>query len=420
MTSGTSFTLPTPVAGVASDNLFNPAQANNFYNNFNDASVEYSANQTNDEQRLNDLITAYQYLNDPANQQALDAENYAGFSQYMLQQLQSDITEQQNLVQYTGAVSSQTNAANTVNNLNAIMSTMKNDPTNMTAGDWGAVLQALQSTGQNPNLQFSANGTNWNADAITLINNALQNNNKGQNASVLANIASNLLNNGALTNAIGAITTQAQTAVDNAANPVLQGATINNPDYTQEQNAVNTYYQGTDTTNGGLYDPNSAVYQAVAPATSSIYNDVYNIKNDINTQAAQTGVMNSGERQLSLSNTQGAGQKAALAVVQSAQDQAKAAEANEAANIQSQQAQQTNLQNDLTGGGIQNLFSTATNQDVNAYNAQTGAQNTQNEANNENAINTAENSNNLENEIFGQAGSALGTLGETALTGALI
>ena len=111
MTSGTSFTLTTPVAGVASDNLFNPAQANNFYNNFNYASVEYSANQTNDEQRLNDLITAYQYLNDPANQQALDAENYAGFSQYMLQQLQSDITEQQNLVQYTGAVSSQTNAA---------------------------------------------------------------------------------------------------------------------------------------------------------------------------------------------------------------------------------------------------------------------------------------------------------------------
>ncbi len=417
------FVLPSQVSGIASDNLFNPASANSFYNNFNDASVNYSADQTQEGQRLNDLIAAYTYLQDPTNQTALDQENYAGFSQYMLQQLQADVTEQNNLVQYGTAQTNYTTAQGTASWLSGIWGNISQG-NNEDAGSWGGLTQALQASNINPTVQFTYNGSNFNSDVLSLESFFVNNNDTGGLLALGKAMGASSAVTNQINSAINFAANNAQTAMNTAGATAVNGAVVNSPDYNQEQNAVTTYYQGNDATGGGINDPNSAVYQAIQPAietgANSIYDQVYNIKNDINTQAAQTGVMNSGERQAALSNTQGAGQQAAQAVAQSAMDQAKSAEAAEAQSIQSQQATQTNLQNDLTGGTLENLFSTATGNSVNAYNAQTGAQDTENIANNEQSINTAQNSLNLQNAIFGQAGNAIGTAAGNYVSGVLI
>ena len=99
-----AYTVPQQYQNVngATVNQFDPTQANSFLQNFSNVLPLYSTNTANDQQQANNLIMAYQYLSDPANQQAEDAQNGAGWSQSMLGQLQGDITEQTNLANYYG------------------------------------------------------------------------------------------------------------------------------------------------------------------------------------------------------------------------------------------------------------------------------------------------------------------------------
>ena len=112
----------------------------------------------------------------------------------------------------------------------------------------------------------------------------------------------------------------------------------------------------------------------------------------------------------------GQGVQAATQLRNNAENQAQQSiQAEQKANAAAQSNQQ-DLVNQEKGSTIGNLFNTATGTEINAYNNQTNANNATNLANNETNLSQQEASTNMFNNIFGQSGSALGSLAGNAAT----
>lgn len=370
---------------------FDPAKPDDFLKNFNNASVLYSADPTQSNQQLTDLQSALAYLQSPAGQQAEDASNYAGYSQFMAQQLNNDIAEQTNMNNYGQAQGNVDSLTKQYGTNNDWLTKYSNDQSGHVqwAKDNGMYQQLMDRYSKSPGYSLLSN-----EQKDTLVAN--QTMREWQLA--MANHQGDQRK----------FQTQLDTAKQGL-NPLqdkaLQGFTLNSPDYAHQEQAVKDYYYGKSPT-----DPNGQIYQATNDANRNIYDQVYNIKNDINTKAAQIGVSNSGSRQKALSNVNGQAVDAATKLRQNAENTAQESIQNQQKQNQAMQGNQQNLTNSVKQGQFSNLFDTGTKNEVSAYNTQTGAQSEQGIQNAEKAIEKQQADSNMWNDIFGTVGKAGGAL----------
>ena len=405
-----------PISGVASDNLFDPTNASNFYNNFNNMSVLYqpapAAGGVNaDAQRYNDLVAAYEYASDPANKATLDSQNYAGYTDYILSQLVPDIQEEQNLNTYNTSQQSFNQLGQQLSGVNSDLTQVSNgDPNGADTSDWGYIKQyanqllQLYNTDQGFQQAMQKIGLKNAGQLQTYINNAPTSVNP-------------FINRGQLTQAVQLAQqqiqsqySQAQLAQNTQKGNVLNGFILPGQDYANQENQVANYYN--DPTTG-------QVALATQNADQDLYQMAYNLKNQINQQANFAGVNNSGERQKAIGDANSKAINQSTQLFNDANNQATAAiNANKQANQQNQ-AQQQNLTNTVKEGNINDLFNTATQGNIGAYNTnlnqsnQTGTQNAEKNIAQEQA-NSA-----LWGTIFNTAGQGLGAAAATA-TGGLI
>ena len=407
-----------PISGVASDNLFDPTKASDFYNNFNDMSVLYqpapAAGGTNaDAQRYNDLVAAYEYASDPANKATLDSQNYAGYTDYILSQLTPDIQEEQNLLNYNTSQQSFNQLGQQLNTINSDLSQASNgDPNGYDTSDWGFIqtytpqLEQMYQTdaGLRASIQDRFGISN-----LSQLDAYLKNPN-----STLNNPA---FSRGQLTQAIQLAQQQtegqyqqAQLAQNTAKGSVLSGFVLPGQDYSNQENKVANYYN----------DPNGGqVALATQGADQDLYQMAYNLKNQINQQANFAGVNNSGERQKAIGDANSKAVQQSTMLFNDANNQAtQAINANKQAN-QNTQANQQNLVNQVKSGTINDLFNTATQGNIGAYNTNLNTQNQTSTQNAEKNIAQEQANSSLWNNIFNTGGQGLGMAAATA-TGGLI
>src|SRR6185312_16206186 len=135
---------------TSTTSLYNPANPDAFLNNFNNASVLYSQDTPQSQQRATDLQAAYQYLSSPQGRAAEDQANYPGYTDFMLSQLQADIQEQQNLIAYQQAqqatnkgTSEWTGFQDTLNKISG-----SGGENSLDANQWNQVAKALDQAGE--------------------------------------------------------------------------------------------------------------------------------------------------------------------------------------------------------------------------------------------------------------------------------
>lgn len=409
-----------PIANVASDNLFDPTQANNFFGNPNDASVLYSADLTQDQQRFNDLVSAYQFLQDPNNQSTLDQQNYAGYSQYLLGQLQNDLTEQQNLVsvaQGQNNVNTNATTSNYVGSmLNAIASGNGGNYGQINTGQMKDLASWLQQNPQlNQTVNIKTNYGNFNQTLSNLIN-FVAGGGQGINMNDISNAMNN---NGITTQALGLIQTNLANAQKNLGplqNAATQGFTLNAPDYAHAQQQLQNYY-GIDANGNPIAGDNGQVQQATQQANNDIYQTAFNLKNQINGAANRYGVASSGERKQALGTVNDQATKQAAQAFSNAANSALKNIGQYNQQVQQEQAQQNALTNDVKGSNLASLFGNSTQNAINAYNTQTGTQNQNNLQNAQNQIQQQSANTDFLNSLFSGGGQAIGQLAGTAIGG---
>ena len=397
----------TDYSGVPTTSTFDPTQANAFYSNPNDLSVNYGTGTTQTEQQFNDLLAAYNYLMDPANQAALDQSNYAGYSQYVLGQLQTDLAEQQNVANYNQGQGTATSTADAYQAANTAYTNAMNTSSaedfltyaNQIGG--GAATAVQQVYNYVKSLPAFAQGTISGAQLIGMMQNALK---QSAPAQLNALQTANLNANSAL-NPLGAA--------------VTNNFALNSPDYQHAQQMLQNYY-GIDANGNPIAgDKTGQVQLANQAADQDLYQVAYNLKNQINQKATQLGVGSSGQRQQALGgvNQQVINQQAQR-YQQSAQDALNNIDSYNQ-NVQNEQAQQNSLVNNVKQGQISNLFNNSTQQQINAYNNQANTQNQTNLQNAQSQIQQQAANTDFLNSLFGAGGQALGGIAGTA-TGGLI
>lgn len=404
------YTAPSPYQDVtgATIDAFNPANAGNFLNNFNDASVLYSSSEPNTEEQANNLIAAYQYLSDPANQATEDAENGQGWSQNMLGQLQNDISEQQNLVQLNQGNNTQQTASTNYSQAQQIIQQIQNnpkgDPANIVTLAQQLVPLGVISQDQVNDLskefQMLAKtpGSTGTLDTTALTNNLSPLINTG-----LQKLQQNLTNSG--------------TALNPLENNVIQNFTLNSPDYAAAQSQLQNYY-GIDANGNPIAgDTTGQVQQLQNTANSDIYQQAYQLKQAINNQASQVGASSSGQRTRALGNVSSqAAENSANAYEQDAQNAQQAIDAYNT-QVQQQQAAQQNEVNSVKSGAIGDLFGSTTQANIGAYNQNANAANQTNETQAQNQLTQDQQNSSLWNGILKGVGTGIGAIGGTLLAG---
>lgn len=389
----------TPISDAPITTNFNANSANDFYSNPNDLSVQYTQGLPEAQTQFNDLVAAYQYLQDPNNQAALDQAEYAGYSQYVLGQLQGDLKEQQNLVNLDQAQTQQSNNA-------AIYQIVSQNPTSLTPDQIAQVQSILPNVNVN-GLQGGDN--NINSPLVAIAEAMGINTNMGGNytpsnyanfvqSSILPGIQQNLLQ-------------QNQTLQTNTLNPaqnsVLQDFTLYSPDYGHSEQVLQNYY-GIDANGNPIPGVNGQVQTSVAAANQDLYQTAYNLKNNINALASNYGVANSGERQNALGKVSDTAAQQAGSNYQQAANQALKNISAYNNDVQGDQSNQNALKVQATNNGLTSLFGNSAQSAINAYNAGTKTQDQSNMSNAENQLQSQQANSSLLNSLFGQAGNAVG------------
>lgn len=399
----------------ATINAFDPTQANSFLTNFNNAAPLYSTSVPNTEEQADNLTAAYQYLSDPKNQATEDAENGAGWSQYMLGQLQSDIKEQQNLVGLNQAEGTQTTASQNITQAQQLVSDIQNtqDPSKILG-----YAQQLQQLGvvdantikamQNAYSDFgTANSPAWGTWGTT-----------GTSVSdKLRSTFGTAINNGLTT--LQTNLTNQQPGINTAENNVLQNFTLNSPDYAAAQGQIQNYY-GIDANGNPIQgDTTGQVQQSQTQANQDIYQQAYQLKQQINQQANQVGATSSGERTKALGNASSQAATQAASVYEQNATAAQQAINSYNQQVQQQQAAQQAEENSVKSGTIGNLFDSGTQSNISALQQNQEQTNTTNQQSAENALKQEQQNSSLWNGIANAAGTGLGTIAAVATGGAI-
>jgi hypothetical protein len=428
-----TYTPPTQYQNVTdqpSVDTFNPNQANNFLTNFNDLAVDYSSNADTDEEQANNLIQAYQYLSNPANQAAEDAENGQGWSQTMLAQLQGDITEQTNLANYYSGNALPQDVGNLetqVGNIGAVASLGQINQQQL--------LQGLLDIRTGNNNTSSAQYANTIVNAIENSNSPMALNAAGgtmggsqvneSNVQDLTNKIKTDPNTGDVLNWITAYVNTAQQGYqqlqqlqqtqNTQQNNILQGFTLGQAPVSAQVGQLANFY-GVDQNGNPISGDNGQVQIAQGQAGQDIYQQAAQQRQQINQSANNVGANSSGERTLALGNVTA---NAANNAAQIYQQDANAAE--QAINNYNQQLQQQNNatkaeETSVIGGGLSNLMNGSTQANLSAYEQNQNATNQQNLTNNENAINTAKQNSSLWNNIGSDIGQGVGDIAGVAVS----
>lgn len=439
------FTNVTDQPSVAT---FNPSQANDFLTNFNDLAVNYTTNVNTDEEQANNLIQAYQYLSDPANQATEDAENGAGWSQAMLTELQADITEQVNLANYYGGNATPQDVGNletqvgNVGNLTGItlpsqsqLQNIINAYANVGAGENQVAVSSFgvnsnQTVEQYVNSLVSAIQNSSSPMANTAANAAAGTTAQGyQLGATPGNIAQHLngsANWDATANWIYAyIQTaqqgynqlqQLQTTQENQQNAILQDFTLGQAPVTAQTNELAQYYGVDQNGNPIAGDTGGQVQIAQGQAGQDIYQQAAQQRQQINQAAVTGGASSSGERTLALGNVTAQASNDAAQIYQQDADAAEQAINNYNQELQTQNAQTQSEENSIIGSGLDNLMSSSTQAAIASDEQNQNATNEQNLTNNENAINTAKQNSSLWNNIATDVGEGVGAVAGTVVS----
>lgn len=427
---------------------YDPTNPNAFLNNFNQAATLYSTNGANDQAQANNLIQAYQYLSNPANQATEDAANGAGYSQAMLQNLQNDITEQVQLANYYGgnATPQQVGALQTqVGNVGSLTGFNLSDlnPQILAAaivanniGDGNQTMSKLGLiNGNQSTVSDYVNGLvqaiqNSNSpQALTAANQAAGNTAQGfQLGATPGNIGEHINGSADPTATANWIYSyvqaaqqgnqqlqQLQATANTEQNNIVQDFTLNNAAPYQQAQLENFY--GIDANGNPIAgDTNGQVQLAQGQAGQDIYQQAYQQRQNINQQANNAGANSSGQRQVALGNIVSQASQNAASIYQQDANAAEMAINNYNQQLQSTNQQQQSIENQIKGSDLANLMSTATQGNINSYDTNAVAQNEQALTNNSQAINTAKQNSSLWNNIGQDIGQGVGQVAGVAAT----
>lgn len=447
------FTLPQQYQNIQGDtlgaaNVYNPTDPNAFLSNFNDIAPLYSTSGANDEEQANNLIQAYQYLSDPANQATEDAENGAGYSDNLLTQLQSDITEQQQLANYYGGNATPADVGGLETSVGNVGSVTGLNPSDYTQQNINAALDAMNS-GNGSQTMSKLGVINGNqSTASDFINNlvgAIQNSNSPMAISAANQAAGNSAqgfqlgatpgNIGEHINGsadLGATATWLASYVQSAQQGYSQLQQLQNTANTEQNNIIQDFtlpsagaYQQTALQNFYGIDQNGnpiagdntgQVQEAQGQAGQNIYQQAYQQRQNINQQANNAGASSSGQRQLALGNVASQASQNASNIYQQDANAAETAINNYNQQIQTSNQQQNALVQQVQGGNLNSLMGTSTQNAINSYDTSAQANNAQSLTNNSTAIDTTKQNSTLWNNIGQEVGTGVGQAAGTAAT----
>lgn len=191
-----------------------------------------------------------------------------------------------------------------------------------------------------------------------------------------------------------------QEGQNQAQSDLLNKFHVSRPDYTGAQKKLTDWF-GTPGSGGQI---DLATQQPI----EDIYQTAYNLRNQVNQRAAQIGAGNSGFRKKAISNIGGQAIQQAAGVVGQAQNQAQSSIQDFEKNAQAQQRKAQDLENKVKAGTAGDLLTGANRDAVGSYNLNTQAQLDEQLAKDQERLYGQANNNDLASGIVGGFGNALG------------
>lgn len=354
---------------------FDPSNPSSFFSNANNLSPDYTNDPNASAQHTADMQAALAWAQ--ANPNQPEAAYYAST-------LQQSLGEQQNITNYLSAQTQVQNANQYQSYISGIVNKLANanGQNNLDAGEWGALSNLFRQSG--------GAWTTW-ADAIDQANSS-------GNTTALGGLASNLNTN--LSSINGLVSSQvnaAQTNFANLQNQVQQGLTFAQPDYANQTQQLNNYWDQTR-------------QNIVQPQQQDIYQTAYNIKNNIAEQMNANNQLNSGAE----IKAKGGVNANAIQKDTTLQNAYNTQKQSSLAGLSDAQQQQRNQYQDtisgLQGNDLGRLLAGSANTAQNAYNTNTAAINQTNLNNAETQFQNKQTSDQQTNNIFNTVGNLAGTV----------